>query len=144
MKFQWSIQSSHTQLAWSQVTYLTSRNEHIWPPTKVFTFDWKLFIWLPFFIIFDQNNSIFEKRCHEIFYSSLTNRPLALMPYILNTFLLHLFFLKLVFEVRLFQLFILFRDWCLLSFLHKNKCEEIYRHKSTHVSRLTGLLTNHS
>ena len=37
MKFQWSIQSSHIQLAQNQVTYLTSRNEHIWPSTKVFT-----------------------------------------------------------------------------------------------------------
>ena len=56
---QWSIQSSLTQLAWSQVTYLTSKNEHIWLPIKVFTFDWKLFIWLPFFKLFDQYNSIF-------------------------------------------------------------------------------------
>ena len=37
MKLQWWIQSSHTQIAWSQETYLTSRNEHIWPLTKVFT-----------------------------------------------------------------------------------------------------------
>ena len=34
MKFQWSIQSSHTQLVLSQVVYLSYRNEHIWPPTR--------------------------------------------------------------------------------------------------------------
>ena len=37
MKLQCSIQSSHTQIAQSQVTYLTSRNEHVWLLTKVFT-----------------------------------------------------------------------------------------------------------
>ena len=31
MKFQWSIQLSHTQLVLSQVVYLNYRNEHIWP-----------------------------------------------------------------------------------------------------------------
>ena len=40
MKFQWSIQSSHTQLVLSQVVYLNYRNEHIWPPTKkMITYD---------------------------------------------------------------------------------------------------------
>ena len=36
MKLQWWIQSSHTQIAQSQVTYLTSRNERVWLLTKVF------------------------------------------------------------------------------------------------------------
>ena len=34
VKFQWSIQSSHTQLIRNQVVYLNYRNEHIWPPTR--------------------------------------------------------------------------------------------------------------
>ena len=34
MKFQWSIQSSHTQLVPSQVVYLNYRNEYIWPTTR--------------------------------------------------------------------------------------------------------------
>ena len=34
MKFQWLIQLSHTQIARSQVIYLTSRNEHLWPLPK--------------------------------------------------------------------------------------------------------------
>ena len=37
VKFQWSIQSSHTQLVLSQVIYLNYRNEHIWPSTKMIT-----------------------------------------------------------------------------------------------------------
>ena len=34
MKFQWSIQLSHTQLVLSQVIYLNYRNEHVWPSTR--------------------------------------------------------------------------------------------------------------
>ena len=34
VKFQWSIQSSHTQVVLSQVVYLNYRNERIWPPTR--------------------------------------------------------------------------------------------------------------
>ena len=44
VKFQWSIQSSHTQLVLSQVIYLNYRNEHIWPSTKMITKSLKLFI----------------------------------------------------------------------------------------------------
>ena len=133
MKFQWSIQSSHTQLARSQVTYLTSRNEHTWPPSKVFTFYWKFFISLPFFILFDLYSSIFEKRCHEILYF-FDEKAFSFGIIHLKTYLLHLFLVKLVFEVRLFNLSLLEIDIC-RAFDIKNKCEEIYRHKSTHVSR---------
>ena len=85
MKFQWSIQSSYTQLARSQVTYLTSRNEYIWPHQSVYI--WlKAFHLASIFHTFDQYNSIFEKRCHENFYISLMNKPLALVSYILIHF----------------------------------------------------------
>ena len=39
MMFQWSIQTSYTQLIRSQGTYLICRNKHIWPLTNVFTID---------------------------------------------------------------------------------------------------------
>ena len=84
MKLQWSIQSSHTRLVRSQVTYLTRRNEHIWPFTNVITLDWKLYIWLPFFtLLIKKTTQIFEKRCHKHFERTLTIEPLALAPYIL-------------------------------------------------------------
>ena len=60
MKFQWSIQSSHTQLVLSQVVYLNYRNKYIWPPTR----KW-LHIFEPFhlaslqFIAFDHFESIY-------------------------------------------------------------------------------------
>ena len=121
------------------MTYLTCRNEHIWPPTKVFTFDWKLFIWLSFFIRLINTTQIFEKRCHENFDISLTNKPFGFGTIHFNTFLLHLFLIKLVFEAMAFLAHFLFRDWHLKSSLkNKNKiknCEEIYRHKFTHISR---------
>ena len=34
VKFQWSIQSSHTQLVLSQMVYLNYGNEHIWAPIR--------------------------------------------------------------------------------------------------------------
>ena len=46
MKFQWSIQPSHTQLVLSRVTNLNCRNENIWPPTILDYITLKLFIWL--------------------------------------------------------------------------------------------------
>ena len=120
MKLQWSIQSSHIQLARSQVTYLTSRNEHIRhlpPPNQSVYIDWKFFIWLPFFILFDQYNSIFQQQCYEIFYISLRNKPLALTSYILNTICSTL--VKLVFETRFFQLFLFLGIDICRAFCHK-------------------------
>ena len=132
MKFQWSIQSSHTQLIQSQVTYLICRNEHIWPLTHVFTIDWKLFIWLSFVILL-----IWEAMPWNFFFLwNFGNWAFGFGIIHFNTYLLHLFLVKLVFEARIFQLFILFGEWHLKSsFWKKKTCEEIYRHKSMDVSR---------
>ena len=46
MKFQWSIQPRHIQLALGKVTYLNYRNMHIWPPIKLDNITLKLFTWL--------------------------------------------------------------------------------------------------
>ena len=40
VKFQWSIQPNHTQLALDKVTRLNYRNTHIWPPTKLDYITW--------------------------------------------------------------------------------------------------------
>ena len=58
MKFQWSIQSRHTQLALDHMTHLNYRSMHIWPSTWLdnitwsFTFD-SIFIY--FFIFFSHS-----------------------------------------------------------------------------------------
>ena len=40
MKFQWSIQPRHTQLALNHVTHLNYRSMHIWPPTRRDNITW--------------------------------------------------------------------------------------------------------
>ena len=40
MKFQWSIQLRHTQLALDHVTHLNYRSMHIWPPTWLDDITW--------------------------------------------------------------------------------------------------------
>ena len=80
MKFQWSIQSSYTQLVLSQVVYLNYRNEHIWPPTKLDYIILKLFIWLLTFhniSSFWNNTSYFEIDAWNFWYFNLMNKPLA-------------------------------------------------------------------
>ena len=49
--------------------------------------------------------------------------------------LFHIFIVKLVFEAMPFQLFLFLEIDAWRAFWHKNKCEVIYRSKSTHVSR---------
>ena len=40
MKFQWSIQPRHTQLALDHVIHLNYRSMHIWPPTRLDNISW--------------------------------------------------------------------------------------------------------
>ena len=49
--------------------------------------------------------------------------------------LFHIFIVKLVFETMPFQLFLFLEIDAWRAFWHKNKCEVIYRSKSTHVSK---------
>ena len=134
MKLQWSIQSSHTQITRSQVTYLTSRNEHIWLLTKVFTlienfsfgflFHTFLSIQLNFWAMMPWNFLYF-------FEEKAFGFGIIYFEYIL----FHIFIVKLVFEAMPFQLFLFLEIDAWRTFWHKNKCEVIYRSKSTHVSR---------
>ena len=119
------------------MTYLTCRNEHIWSLTNVFTIDWKLFIWLPFFILLIKYNSNFWEAMPLTFWWIFDNWAFGFSIIHFNTYLLHLFLVKLVFEVRLFQLFVFLEIdiWRALLKKKKIECEEIYKRMSMHVSR---------
>ena len=124
MKFQRSIQSSHTQIAQSQVTYLTSRNEHIWLITKVFTMieNFSFGFYFSYFLI---NTTQF-----------LSNGAMNILIFLSRiSFWLwhHTFWIH--FCSKAFSAFLLLEIDIWRAFWHKNKCEEIYRIKSTHVSR---------
>ena len=83
MKFQWSIQSSHIQLVRSQVTYLTCRNEHIWPLTMCLQMIESFLFGFHSSYFWSNTTQILEKQWHELFYVFLTNKPLVLVLYIL-------------------------------------------------------------
>ena len=123
-----------TQLARSQVTYFTSRNEHIWPLTKVFTLIESFLFDFLFFLTFWSTQLNFWAAMPLNFYIYLRNNSLALASYILNIFC-STFSSQTVFEARFFQIFLSLKIDVCRAFWHKNKCEEIYRNKSTHVSR---------
>ena len=156
MKFQWSIQSSHTQPVLSQVVYLNYRNEHIWSPTRK---------WLHIFEAFNLASLQFETFDHfflnflslhfflrsipEIFDISIWWPTFGFLGIIhfqyksLSLFPSQILVCATAFAAhRLF----LFWDLHLLSSISKNnkKCEKIYRHKSMQVSKPSRLLTNHS
>ena len=135
MKFQWSIQSSHTHITQSQVTYLTSRNERIWPFTKVFTliesfsfgfhFSYFLINTTQFFSIAAMKIFIFFWRIslllwHHTFWIHFAPPFPTLTSFWSKAFLVLSPFWRLTFE-ELFD--------------RKIKCEEIYKIKSMHVSR---------
>ena len=131
MKFQWSIQSSHTQLIQSQVTYLICRNEHIWPLTHVFTIDWKLFIWLSFVILL-----IWEAMPWNFFFMKLWQLSLWLWHHTFQYIFAPPFPSQTSFRSKDFSA--LYPFWRMTFeelFLKKKTCEEIYRHKSMDVSR---------
>ena len=135
MKLQWSIQSSHTQLVLNQVVHLNYRNENICPPTrKLITYLWSFSF--GFFTIHNNwsfwiNTSHFEIDAWNFWYKSLSLFPSRILV-CATAFATHYLFS--------------FWDLHLLSSLsNKNKkCGKIYRHKSTHVSKPTWLLSNHS
>ena len=83
MKFQWSIQSSHIQLVRSQVTYLTCRNEHIWPLTMCLQMIESFLFGFHSSYFWSNTTQILEKQWHELFDVFLTNKPLVLALYIL-------------------------------------------------------------
>ena len=134
MKFQWSIQSSHTQLSRSQVTYLTCKNEHIWPPIKVFTLIESVSFGFHFSYFFINTTQFLSSNAMKFF----------IFPWEISLWLWHHTFWicfappfpsQTSFRSKAFStLFLSEIDAC-RAFWHKNKCEEIYRHKSMHVSK---------
>ena len=134
MKFQWLIQSSHTQKVWSPVTYLTSRNKSIWLLTKVFT-QLKAFHLASIFHTFLSIQLNFLASMPWNIWYFFEEKAFGFGIIHFEYILTHLFVVKLVFKVRLFQLFLFLDIDVWRAFWHKIKCEEIYTIKSTHVSR---------
>ena len=135
MKPQWSIQSNHTHITKSQVTYLTSRNELIWCLTKVFTliesfsfgfhFSYFLSNTTQFFSIDAREFFIFFWRIslllwHHTFWIHFAPPFPSLTSFWSKTFSTLSPFWRLTFK-ELFD--------------RKIKSEEIYKIKSMHVSR---------
>ena len=92
MKFQWSIQSNHTQLVLSQVIYLNYRNEHIWPPTK----KW-LHIFETFHLVSYNSLHFILRSMSKIFYISVWWTSLCLFKHCTFKYmLLSLFFSQIL------------------------------------------------
>ena len=151
MKFQWSIQSIHTQLVLSQVIYLNYKNDNIWPPTRKWLHIFEVFHLASLqFITFDHFESIhlILRLILEIFDISIWWTSLWLLGIIYFQYKsLSLFLNQILVYVTTFATHYLFSFWdlYLLSSLIKNnkKCGKIYRHKSI-VSKPSRQLTNHS
>ena len=94
------------------------------------------------------NTSHFEIDAWNFLYFNLMNKPLAFGIIHFQYKLLSLFLSQILVCATTFaaQYLFSFGDSHLVSSLSKNnkKYGKIYRHKSTHVSKLTWLLTNHS
>ena len=136
MKFQWSIQSSHTQLARSQVTYLTSRNEHIWLPSKC--------LHLIEIFLFGFHFSYFFIYTTQFWRSDVMKFlwwiSLWLWYHTFEYIFAPPFPSQISFQRKAFSaLSLLEIDVCRV-FWHKNKCEEIYKYKSTHVSKSSKII----
>ena len=126
MKFQWSIQSSHTQLVLSQVVYLNYRNEHIWPPTKLIA-NLKSFLFgfctNHNILSFLNNISHFEIDAWNFWYFNIESVPLAFWaPYISNKKSLSFFPSQILVCATVFAAHYLLSFWHLhlLSSLSKN------------------------
>ena len=100
MKFQWSIQSSHTQPVLSQVVYLNYRNEYIWSPTRK---------WLHIFEAFNLASLQFETFDHffKIFYLyiSFWDRYLKFLIFQFDEQLL-VFWASYIFNISRFPFFL--------------------------------------
>ena len=135
VKFQWSIQSSHTQPILSQVVYLNYRNKHIWPLTRKWLQILEAFhlasIQIITFDHFLNNTSHFEIGAWNFWYFNIENKPLAFWaPYISIKKSLSLFPSQILVCAMAFATHYLcsFWDLHLLSSLSKNikiKWEEI-------------------
>ena len=142
MKFQWSIQPRHIQLALDHVIYLNYRSMHIWPLTRLDNITWSF--------TFD---SIIRYFWHK--YISLWE---CLLIFLLNRY--PLAFWTIIHFIYFFWSLSLFPSWILVCatgfcssislfiwrftfgelFLVKTKrikSGKICRHKSMHVSRST-------
>ena len=135
MKFQWSIQSSHTQLVLSQVVYLNYKNEHIWPPTRKWLHIFEAFHLASLQIItFDHfwTKHLFLRSAPEIFDISILRISLWLFGHHTFQYKLSFFPSQILVCVTAFATHYLFSFWDLhlLSFLSKN-IKQLGRHIDT-------------
>ena len=138
MKFQWSIQPRHTQLALDHVIYLNYRSMHIWPSTRLDYLTWSITfdsIIRPFWSFRHNYISLWE--CLLIFlldgiaFGLLNNHTLYF-------WLFSLFPSRILVCATSFCNLISIFIWrALFSKKQKIKSGKIYRHKSMHVSRST-------
>ena len=114
MKFQWSIQPRHIQLALGRVTNLNYRSVHIWPPIKLDYIILKLFIWLYTFHniwTFWNNASHFEINNWNFWYFNLMSKPLAFVHYTFSYKSLSLFPSQILVCATAFVAHYLFSFW---------------------------------
>ena len=147
MKFQWSIQPRHTQLALDHVTHLNYRSMHIWPPTRLdyiiwsYTFDsnFNYNIW-SFSSFWNNHLSLWEWylifHLDEIAFGFLNNHTLYFWS--LSLYLSWLLVCATGFcnSISLYIWRFTFGELFLIK-TKKIKSGKIYSHKSMHVSRLT-------
>ena len=128
MKFQWSIQSNHTQLVLSQVVYLNYWNEYIWPLTKKMI----IYLWsfsFGFFTIhniwsFWINTSHFKIDARNFWYFNLMNKLLAFGHHTFSYKSLSFFPSQILVRATAFAARYLFSFWylhLLSSLSNKNK-----------------------
>ena len=150
MKLQWSIQPRHTQLALDHLTHLNYRSMHIWPPTRLDNITWSftfnsifffLVISLDLFYLFETITSYCE---NDFWYFSFMEQPLAFWR------IIHFIFWSLSLfpspilvcatgfcsSISLFIWRFTFGE-LLLAKTKNKEWEDIYMHKSMHVSRST-------
>ena len=140
MKFQWSIQPRHTQLALDHVIYLNYRSMHIWPPTRLdnliwsFTFDsiirsfWHNYIslWECLLIFLLDGIAFGPLNNHALYFWSLFLFPSRILVCATG----------FCSSISLFIWRFTFGELFLAKTKNK-EWQDIYRHKSMHVSRST-------
>ena len=147
MKFQWSIQARHTQLALDHVIHLNYRRMHIWPPIRLDSITWSftfysiirsfwhnyISLW-EFLLIFLLNGIAFGLlKNFTLYFWSLSIFPSRILVCATS------FCSSISLFIWIFTFGELF-----LAKTKQIKSVKIYRHKSMHVSRSTNPFTNHS
>ena len=146
MKFQWSIQPSHTQLVLRRVTISIVEMNIYDLPHKLDYIEIEAFHLASFLLIILIFTSLFEIDAWNFWYFNLMSRPLAFSTIHFKYMSFSLFLSQILICTMDFSAHYLFSrfdiGWAFKQ--KKKKSRKRYSDKSTHVSRSTKLLTNHS